>query len=167
VILAASFLRLPNPYLALLKFAAVGPVMAAIRMIRRLPVWFMRRSTDPWRIAKAELWSRVSASALAARVRALMRTDVRPLVAACQQPMLCIAFDNDRVVPRARVDEIVASAPRAEVVELPGRHFAMFASPAPLAREIARFVTRCDQSCDEIRYLHRICVRSTRLPAPP
>lgn len=140
ILLAASFLRLPHPHLARFELAAVGPVLWLVRTIRRLPIWLFKRTDDPLRIAKAEIWSRVSARALAARVRALMRVDVRSLVGGCMQPMLCVVFDADRVVPRASAYEILGCAPRARFVALPGHHFAMFADPAPLASEVVRFV---------------------------
>jgi len=140
VLLAASFLRLPQPRLAPLQFAAVGPVMWLVRTIRRLPIWLFKRRDDPLRIAKAEIWSRVSARALAARVRAIMRVDARTLARTCTQPMLCVVFDDDRVVLRASADEILACTPSARLVALPGHHFAMFANPAPLARQVVRFV---------------------------
>lgn len=140
IVLAASFLRLPQPRLAPLEFAAVGPVMRLVRTIRRLPIWLFRRANDPLRVAKAEIWSRVSARALAARVRAIMRVDARPLARALTQPMLCVVFDGDRVVPRASADEILDCAPSARLVALPGHHFAMFADPAPLAGQVVRFV---------------------------
>jgi pimeloyl-ACP methyl ester carboxylesterase len=140
VLLAASFLRLPQPRLARLEFAAVGPVIWTVRTIRRLPIWLFKRRDDPRRVAKAEIWSRVSARALAARVRAIMRVDARALARTCTQPMLCVVFDDDRVVPRASGDEILGCAPGARLVTLPGHHFAMFADPAPLARQVIGFV---------------------------
>ena len=140
IMLAASFLRLPQPRLAPLEFAAVGPVMWLVRTIRRLPIWLFKRPDDPLRVAKAEIWSRVSARALAARVRAVMGVDARTLARTCTPPMLCVVFDDDRVVPRASADEILECAPSARLVALPGHHFAMFADPAPLARQVVHFV---------------------------
>lgn len=140
IMLAASFLRLPQPRLAPLGFAAVGPVMWVVRTIRRLPIWLFKPRDDPLRVAKAEIWSRVSARALAARVRAIMRVDARTLARSCTQPISCVVFDDDHVVPRASADEILDCAPSARLVALPGHHFAMFANPAPLARQVVHFV---------------------------
>ena len=140
IMLAASFLRLPQPRLAPLEFAAVGPVMWLVRTIRRIPIWLFKRPDDPLRVAKAEIWSRVSARAIAARVRAIMRVDARTLARTCTQPMLCVVFDDDRVVPRTSADEILEYVAGARLVALPGHHFAMFAHPAPLARQVVSFV---------------------------
>jgi pimeloyl-ACP methyl ester carboxylesterase len=51
-----------------------------------------------------------------------------------------VVFDDDRVVSRASADEILACAPSARLVTLPGHHFAIFADPAPLARQVIGFV---------------------------
>src|SRR5262249_17791887 len=93
IILVASFLRLPRPWLAPLRFAALGPVFWAIRACRRLPVWLLRSPSDPFRRAKAETWSRVSARVLAARLRAVFGVDVRDAIRSCMQPILCIQYD--------------------------------------------------------------------------
>ena len=146
IILVASFLRLPKPQLAYLRFATTAPVFAAFRTVRRLPVWLSRRPTDAWRVAKRELWKRVSASALASRVRSLMQTDVRQLAASCPQDVLCVIFDADRVVPLARANEIITCIPHAQTLTLRGGHFAMFASPTPLAAAITAFLVQCEEA---------------------
>jgi len=150
VLLAASFLRLPLPSLAPLEFAAVGPVMWAVRTIRRLPIWLFRRRDDPLRVAKSEIWSRVSARALAARVRAIMRVDLRSVARGCAQPILCVVFNDDHVVPRASSEDILTCAPRARLVSLPGHHFAMFADPRPLAQVVIGFVQESLASVDPV-----------------
>jgi pimeloyl-ACP methyl ester carboxylesterase len=144
VLLAASFLRLPKRHLTSFELAAVGPVLFILRTIRRLPIWLFRRADDPLRVAKAEIWSRVSARALAGRVRALMRADVRTLARSCAHDLLCVSFEDDRVVSRDCANEIIDCVPQARLVSLPGHHFAMFADPGPLASEVVSFTRRAE-----------------------
>src|SRR5688572_7920283 len=140
IILSATFVRSPRQRLRRLRFAAVGPVIWAFRATRRLPIWMLRRREDPFRRAKAETWSRVSAYCLAARMRAVLGVDVRDALRSCAQPVLCVAFDDDEVVPRTNAAEIVLHRPSTRLVMLPGRHLAMFSDPIRLAEEVVRFV---------------------------
>ena len=140
LILAATFLRSPRRRWMRLRFAMVGPVVWTVRAARRVPVWMLRRRQDPLRRAKAETWARVSARVLAARARAVVDVDVREVIRGCRQPMLCIAFDADRVVPPANAEEILRLSPSAQLVVLPGRHLAMHLDPDPLAAAVARFI---------------------------
>jgi len=140
LILSASFLRLPQPPLAGFRFAAVSPVVGMIRTLRRLPIWTLRRRADPLRRAKAETWSRVSSRVLAARTRAILDVDVREALQSCPQPLLCVAYADDRVVSRENADEILQYHRAAELVILPGGHLAMHSDPAGLATEVVRFI---------------------------
>src|SRR5262249_11767487 len=107
IILSATFVRSPRDKLKRFKFAAVGAVIWVVRATRRIPVWILRGRKDPLRRAKAETWSRVSARCLAARARAILDVDVRDTLRTCVQPVLCIAFENDRAVPRRSAEEIL------------------------------------------------------------
>jgi pimeloyl-ACP methyl ester carboxylesterase len=140
IVLSATFLRLPQPRLAKWRFAMVAPVIWTIRAARRLPAWTLRRRDDPLRQAKSETWSRVPARIIAARARAIVDIDVRGVVEACAQPLLCVAYAEDEIVPRASADEILRHCPAAELVVLPGRHLAMHEDPSSLATAVARFI---------------------------
>jgi pimeloyl-ACP methyl ester carboxylesterase len=140
VILSATFLASPRRDLAWLRFAAIGPVIWTFRAVRRIPVWTLRRRSDPFRRAKAETWSRVPAHALAARLRAVMGVDVRDALRACTLPVLCLTFGGDRTVRRDCGEEILQCCPAARFVTLPGGHFAMVNDPGRSAAEIAGFM---------------------------
>jgi pimeloyl-ACP methyl ester carboxylesterase len=140
IILSATFVRPPRRHLPRFKFLVVGPVMWAVRVIRRIPVWTLRKHDDPFRTAKAETWRRVSARCLAARVRAVLDVDVRETLRKCDQPVLCITFENDTVVPRQSVEEIVAIQPAARAITVPGDHLAMCKDPGPWTDAIVRFI---------------------------
>lgn len=140
VVLAATFVRVPRPELRKWKAVATGPVIWTIRTVRRLPVWLLRRRTDPFRVAKAETWARVSATALAARVRAVLGVDAREQLAALRRPLLCIAAADDTVVPGHNLDDIVRIRPADVVVTLPGTHLVLFHHPQAAADAIAAFI---------------------------
>jgi pimeloyl-[acyl-carrier protein] methyl ester esterase len=140
IILSATFLRSPRRQLNRFRFAAIGPVIWAIRVARRIPVWTRRSRDDPFRRAKRETWSRVSARCLAGRVRAILAVDVRDVLRICVQPVLCIVFGSDRVVARNSSEEILLHRPATKRVTLPGDHFAFYSDPARFADAVVRFM---------------------------
>jgi len=142
VILSATFLRCPRPHLTRFRWAAVAPVIWLLRAMRRIPVWTLRDRDDPFRRAKAETWSRVSARPLAARLRAILRVDTRQALSDCPAPFTCIVFSHDTVVPRSSSAEILHQRPATDLVALPGAHFGMYTDPVPFARTIIRFIHR-------------------------
>ena len=156
VILSASFLRSPQPRLARFRFAVVSPVVGMIRTLRRVPIWTLRSRSDPLRRAKAETWSRVSSRVLAARVRAILDVDVREALRSCPQPLLCVAYAEDRVVSRENADEILQYHEAAELVILPGGHLAMHSDPNRLAREVVRFIRSVECRIQELCGARRI-----------
>ena len=144
VILSASFVRAPTPLLGFLGFALAGPPVWMWRAARRLPLWLLRPRTDPLRQAKSETWHRVSASVVAARLRAIAGVDTGALLHACPQPVLYIASSKDGIVPRRNAEEVQRLRPSARVVAIDGPHLAMFTNPAVAAAAIARFVAEIE-----------------------
>jgi len=153
LILSATFLRSPRENLTRFKFAAIPPVIWAIRFVRRIPVWTLMKHDDPFRQAKAETWALVSARCLAARVRAVLGVDVRETLQKCNQPVLCMAFDGDRVVPRHNAEEILSHRSSARLVVIHGDHLAMSKDPAEWTREIVGFIQEQEnarQRCEPV-----------------
>ena len=140
VILCASFLRSPKRRLKRLKFAAIGPVIWAVRATRRIPVWTLRDRDDALRVAKAETWSRASARGIAARVRAIVDIDAREALRRCTQPVLCVHFEDDRVVTWRSAEEIQRHGAAIKLVTLPGNHLGLFTEADALAEEVVRFI---------------------------
>jgi pimeloyl-[acyl-carrier protein] methyl ester esterase len=140
MILIATFASSPNVALTRLRFAARTPLVSALRFARRLPIWMRMSPQDALRIAKQETWSRVTSRALAGRARAALGADMRETLRRCKQPMLCVNYEADDVVPTSCADEIVDHSMHARRVALPGGHLAMFGDPRPLATEIVRFI---------------------------
>jgi pimeloyl-ACP methyl ester carboxylesterase len=115
-------------------------MVGAVRLVRRLPVWLLRRRSDAFREAKSETWSRVSARGLAGRARSVLQSDVRELLRRCSQPVLAIAFADDRVVDYDYVAEIAKHRAGARVVTVPGGHMGLFTHPKEPVAEILRFI---------------------------
>ncbi len=146
VILSATFLRVPTLCLRLFRLASVGPMFWAFRMARRIPVWALQPRDDPFRLAKAETWRRVSARCLAARLRVMLGVDVRAQWRRCAPPTLCLAFADDKVVPRRCAEEILRERPGTRAVSVSGGHLAMCKDPARWTQEVVRFVTDVKES---------------------
>ena len=140
VIFAASFIRSPRRFALPYRLVANAPLVGTVRLLRRLPVWLLRRRADAFRAAKHETWTRVGARGLAGRARAVLRSDVRDLLRQCRQPVMAIAFAGDRVVAFDYTAEIVDYGSGARLVTLPGGHMGLFTHPQGPAAEILRFI---------------------------
>jgi pimeloyl-ACP methyl ester carboxylesterase len=142
LVLSTTFVRMPQPKRAKWAPFVSSTVIGALRTARRLPVWFGRRPSDPFRIAKAETWRHVSSRELAARIRTVMHEDACAHLRALGVPLLCLAAAADTVVPPHNLGDIVALKPDAEVVSLSGGHMALFHQAGHAAQCIVRFIER-------------------------
>ena len=140
LVLVSTFVSCPLPWLRRVRWLLIGPIVGAVRFVRRLPLWLLRKPSDPLRRDKAELWRTVPAAALAARAREVASVDARADLAACQQPALCIVAHSDSVVPAACAEQIVRLLPHAQVLTLRGGHFALYTEAQAAADAIAEFV---------------------------
>jgi pimeloyl-ACP methyl ester carboxylesterase len=145
VILSTTFVRPPRPIYARLRFAAVAPMIWAIRACRRIPVWLFQGPTDQFRRDTAETWTRVTAGMVAGRIRALLNIDARELLRTCPRPVLCIAGSDDGVVPRQNVEEIVVVRPSVQVRTIEGRHFAIYTNPTAAVAAITEFMVEKEE----------------------
>jgi pimeloyl-ACP methyl ester carboxylesterase len=146
VILVATFVQVPRPWLRLLRFACSGPMLWIWRVTRRVPMWVSRSGDDPLRLAKAETFRRVSARCLAGRARAVLDVDVRAALRRCRQPVHCISFTHDRVVPRRNVDAILREAPTAASASVAGSHFSGWTNAGALAAEVEKFISKIESA---------------------
>jgi pimeloyl-ACP methyl ester carboxylesterase len=78
---------------------------------------------------------------------------MRETLRGCEQPLLCVTYEADAVVPLSCADEIRDHCMHARRVTLPGGHLAMFTDPEPLAAEIVRFV-EVDCASASVRLSH-------------
>jgi pimeloyl-[acyl-carrier protein] methyl ester esterase len=144
VVLCASFVTPPIPKLVPFRSIVITPVFAIFRTFRRLRFWIPGFASNDLRRAKAAIWRRVGARVLAARSRAIMILDARPLLKACRAPMLYLASKHDQVVRRPSLEEVIAIAPQTKVAEVAGSHLALFTNPADSAARIAEFLSSAD-----------------------
>lgn len=142
VILAATFVRPPQPRLTWMRFAVTTPVIWALRASRRVPGWLGRGPIDPIQRAMAETWARVGARVVAARVRAILTVDAREPLRRCCAPVLYLASSHDEVVPRCNVEEIVSLRPSVQVHTIAGRHLAMYTNPEATASALLEFIAQ-------------------------
>ena len=142
VILSTTFVGPPRLIYARLRCAAVAPVIWMIRAGRRIPVWFSSGPNEQLRRDKAETWRRVSASMVAARIRALLNVDARDLLRDCPQPVLCLAGRDDGIVPRRNVEEMVYVRPSVHVRMIEGQHFAIYTNPIATVAAITEFMEK-------------------------
>jgi pimeloyl-ACP methyl ester carboxylesterase len=142
VLLAATFIRVPRPALRCLRFACNGPMLWVWRIGRRVPIWVSKSCRDPLRTDKAETLRRVPARCLAGRLRALIDVDVTSALRRCSQPILCISFRNDRVIPYRNVEDILREAPSAAHATIPGGHFTGYLNSELFAAEVEQFLAR-------------------------
>ena len=140
VILAASFVRPPHPWMVALAPVLAAPVVWLWRAARRLPLWLGRGRSDALRQAKNRTWREVSAGLLAARLRTIAKVDVRPQLQACTAPMLYLLSQTDVIVPPRAMQEILQLQPAMRVAKIPGYHQALYSHPEPAARALLAFL---------------------------
>ena len=145
VVLAASFLEPPLPWLAHTGPLLTTPAVALLRVLRRLPIWLGRSNGDALRRDKARIFRRVPARTLAARARAIREVDARDDAAACRQPLLYLAAEEDRVVPEHNLEVLRRLRPDLQVATLPGSHMALYSHPALAALAVAGFCSETSQ----------------------
>ena len=123
-----------------MRFTSVAPIIWLIRTCRRIPGWLSSGPTYQLRRDTAEIWKRVAAHIVAARIRSLLNVDARELLGKCPAPVLCIAGSNDGVVPWRNVEEIVRVRPSVSVCRIKGRHFAIYTNPTATMEAITGFM---------------------------
>jgi pimeloyl-[acyl-carrier protein] methyl ester esterase len=140
VILCASFVTSPLPLLKRFRFGIVGPVIAAARALWRTRFWLWGYPSDHFREAKSKTWRCVSSRILAARGRAIMKVDARPLLRDCALPLMYLAGSHDRVVRSHSAQEIMRIAPSTRVVTIEGDHYAIFTNPEAASAGLVSFI---------------------------
>jgi pimeloyl-ACP methyl ester carboxylesterase len=150
VVLCGTFVTPPIPRLVPFRFIVITPVVAMMRVLRRIRYVMPRFANTELRRAKGMLWRRVFARVLAARSRAVLRMDARPALKACRAPLMYLASTHDEVVRRPSRDEVVAIAPQTQVCEVEGSHFALFTNPGDAAGCIARFLRAVQPSPEPV-----------------
>lgn len=138
LVLCCSFVSSPRPALRwLAPLTGVMPLRADALFHRAL---LGRFATPERRRALTEAISEVEPGVLRRRLRAVLATDVRPLLARVRVPVLCLCATEDRVVPRSAAGRILRALPTARLSEIEGPHLLLQSSPDTCAKVVADFV---------------------------
>jgi pimeloyl-ACP methyl ester carboxylesterase len=149
VVLCASFVTCPLPWLpaAMCRLLdGLGMTRAMVLAASLLPasvisrVLLGRQTTRGLRELFAQARRQVSAKALAARTRAVLRVDVSEALAACPVPLLYLRATDDHVVSVSSWKLITEIKPDACLEELPGPHLLLQTQPALALAAIERFL---------------------------
>ena len=146
VILCGSFVTPPYPRLVPFRFALSGPLIAAVRAIRRTRLLIPGYATTELRHAKSITWIRVKSSVLASRSRSALSVDVRTQLRECRARLMYLVSTQDEVVSLASLYEILEIAPQTQVMEVDGPHFALFTNPVQSTTCIVSFLHKLESS---------------------
>jgi pimeloyl-[acyl-carrier protein] methyl ester esterase len=141
VVLCASFVRNPLPWLPRWAAGLIGPLpFRFYPVVVALKRWFGRFSTPELRALLGEAVSHVDRRVLAARVRALLRADASAELRGCPAPILYLAGSHDCLVPRRNLRLIQRLRPDVEVAWIDAPHVVLQVRPEPSAAVIAAFL---------------------------
>lgn len=140
VILSASFVCPPLPFLPWVRFAISPALVTLIRLVRRIPGLVPGRWPEQFKRDKAVMWKRIPAAVLAARAQAILTVNARDSLRACGAPILYLVGSHDRVVPHWNAQAILAEAAKTQIVTIEGPHLAMYTNPKAAAAVITEFM---------------------------
>jgi pimeloyl-ACP methyl ester carboxylesterase len=140
LVLCCSFVRNPRPSLAWLRGLAPWLPIRVVPTGLMAAVLLGRWSSVEWRKTLAHTLNQVTATAMRARVRAMLSVNASGDLARVKVPTLYLRATQDRLVPAAAAHHITRLKPDTRVVELPGPHFLLQVAPVEAAKAIQAFV---------------------------
>jgi pimeloyl-ACP methyl ester carboxylesterase len=136
IVLCGSFARNPVSVAADLGAAVPG----LVKLAPMLTAPFARASRDPLRTKWSNGFTKSLAGlrdeVVAERLRLIAAEDVGPLLGRMHVPIVVVHFESDEVVGRAARDHLESVCHNAQVVRLPGPHFAIETRPRECAQAI-------------------------------
>jgi pimeloyl-ACP methyl ester carboxylesterase len=142
VVLCASFIRNPHPYVpSVLSSAVRSPVLRLFPRFAQIKALLGGYSSPALRSLTREAVSRVAPAVLACRIREVLRVNVAQQLRACSVPVLYLRAGSDFVVPAWNVKTIRKVNPAVQVLSLQGPHMVLQAVPAAAAEAISHFLT--------------------------
>jgi pimeloyl-ACP methyl ester carboxylesterase len=145
VILAASFVKTPVPYLPRWAHRLATPgLFRFYPAASRTKALLGGYGTPEVRQLLAEAHRKAGATALACRARAALAVDASAALAACPVPVLYLRARKDGVIPASRADEIARARPSMEIADIDGPHLALVTNPAAAWAAIDAFMARAD-----------------------
>ena len=139
VVLCATFISAPWPLIRFFRRAATPSLTRLFPLLSEALAVFGRYSSDQFREDRAECWSRVPPSTLAARARTILCMDRRWRLQ-CHIPLLYVRGSADIVVPRWNARAVSRAIPSTRIVTIDGPHLALYTNPVKAADVIAHFV---------------------------
>lgn len=144
LVLSTTFARTPLPLLS--PFARLGQRLPMHMLPMTLLRWVL---FGPW--ARPALLADMEAALLRVRPEVLrhraaltLRVDVSAQLARIAVPVLYLRATQDRLVAAAAGRQIMAEAPKAELVEIAGPHMLLQACPRQAAEAVLSFAARLD-----------------------
>mgnify|MGYP001267677115 CR=1 FL=1 len=142
VVLCASFIRNPHPYVPSVLAAAVrSPVLRLLPQFSQVKALLAGYSSPSLRSLTREALARVAPAVLAGRIREVLRVNVAQQLRACTVPILYVRARSDFVVPAWNITAIRKVCPGLQVVSLPGPHMVLQASAKAAAVALTHFLT--------------------------
>lgn len=145
MILAASFLKTPVPYLPRwVRRLATPTLFRFYPAAARAKALLGGYGTAEVRRLLAEAHALAGPAALASRARAALSIDASDALAACPVPVLYLRARRDGVIPANRADEIARALPSVEIADIDGPHLALVTNPTGAWAAIGSFMDRAD-----------------------
>ena len=142
VVLCASFIRNPHPYVpSVLATAIRSPFLRLFPRFSQVKALLGGHSSPSLRSLTREALSRVAPAVLAGRIREVLRVNVVQQLRARTVPILYLRARSDFVVPAWNVTAILKVCPDLQVASLPGPHMVLQASAAAAAEALTHFLT--------------------------
>lgn len=145
VVLCCSFARNPRP--------GLGPLRGLVNWLPDRPpieplMWLLagRYSTPELREALSRALAQVSASALRARLTAVIGVDVVPKLQSISAPIMYLRAAEDRVVPSAASQIILENVAGSKAVELAAPHFLLQTRPKEAAKLVEEFMREVERA---------------------
>jgi len=143
VILAASFVKTPVPYLPRwARHLATPALFRFYPAASRAKALLGGYGTPEVRRLLAEAHAAAGAEALACRARATLSIDATDALAACLVPVLYLRARKDGVIPASRAVEIQKACPSVEIVDIEGPHLALVTNPTAAWDALNTFMNR-------------------------
>ncbi|HET9579221.1 MAG TPA: alpha/beta fold hydrolase [Usitatibacter sp.] len=140
VVLCGSFAR--NPVSVAARLGAALP--ALVKLTPWLSAPFARASGEPLRVRWSAAYTRSLASlddeVVAERLRLIAAEDVGRQLAALAVPVVIVQFEGDQVVGSAAQAHLESVCHNAQVLRLPGPHFAIETKPRECAQAIGETI---------------------------
>jgi pimeloyl-[acyl-carrier protein] methyl ester esterase len=144
VVLCAGFVSSPLKGLRRLVALSFGRILFRLSPPSFVLRWLLigRCADSSLLAAIREALSEVKPDVLATRLRSVLNCDERMSLRRLQAPLLFIRPRQDRLIPDWSYEEIRASNPVVEVVEVNGPHLILQTSPMETAKIVSDFVRR-------------------------